>query len=380
MSLRRVSRALRAAALPGAALVMAGSVAACGASGNASGGGSAAASVQWATKNLGVPASLVTQACKEGQVTYYSLPSPNLANLLAAFEKDVPCLHVNSYAAPGGEMTAKFKAEFSAHQYRADLMENSSPVFLAQLNQLGALARYTPATAGDVPANISEPGLWYPESGNVLAIVWNTKVVTPAQQQALENIQTWKDFLNVGGLQGKVVVIDIHGGGSDQLPWYFFNQQYGPSFATDFESKFKPQLSHGIIPSSEKLAAGGVSVIFAAVESITSGFYVKGAPLQWVYPKPYLLAPNFVADLSLAPDPAAAKLLETWLLSANGQETSVQQNQSAPLTTSIADNRAFTTKDWYHRPNLNDAYVPNWTAINNALPTLEPEFEHVFGG
>ena len=338
------------------------------------------ASINWVKRNIpGFPTSLVRQACREGQVMYYALPGTGTAAVSARFPKNIPCLTISTYKAPGGQLTAKFQAEYQAHQYKADVMQNTSPVYLRSLNAEGALGNWVPPNADLVPAWLKQKGLWYVTSGNLLTVIWNTKSVDPQQQKALASIKTWKDFLKVPGLQGKVTVIDIHGGGSDQQPWYFFYSHYGAKFAQQLKDKFQPVLSHGIIPSSEQLASGGTSVIFASIESIPASYYVQGAPLQWVFPKPYLYAPNYISITAHAPHKAAAKLLEAWLLSKQGQAAYVNGGENPPLSSLVPDRRPFAKKGWYDLPSLKDAFRPNWATINKDLPSLTNKFEAVFG-
>lgn len=310
---------------------------------------------------------------------YYALPGTGTAAVSAQFPKDIPCLTISTYKAPGGQLTAKFQAEFDAHQYKADVMQNTSPVYLRHLNAEGALGRWVPPDASLVPNWLKQQGLWYVTSGNALTVMWNTKAVNHQEQKALAAIKTWKDFLKIPGLKGKVTVIDIHGGGSDQQPWYFFFTHYGAKFASQLQAKFQPVNSHGIIPSSEQLASGGTSVIFAAIESIPASYYVQGAPLQWVVPKPYLYAPNYISITSHAPHKAAAKLLEAWLLSAPGQAAYVNGGENTPVSSAVHDRRPFAKKSWYHLPSLKSAFRPNWATINKDLPTLTRKFEAVFG-
>lgn len=344
-------------------------------------GGSEAQTLAWVKKNApGTPASLVKQACAQGNATVYLQSLANVPGYVSAMEKALPCLSVSDYAAPGGVIASRFTTESQSKKYNADVIMNTSPVFLQSMIKKGYLEKYTPATAKLVPANLQKPGYWYSTTLTTLTIAWNSQAVTSQQQKQLQSIKTWKDVFNVKGLApGKMGIIDIAAGGSDELPWYYLQQAYGKNFMSKFKSQFNPEDFASIITASARLASGGTPVVFAALDGVPGGYIAKGAQIQWVYPKPYLATPLAIAMSSHAPHAAAAKLAETWMLSKAGQVQMETDNYSDPLSSAIGDNRAFAKDSWFKEAPASQDYAANWLKIQNALPSLTKQFSSVFG-
>jgi iron(III) transport system substrate-binding protein len=335
----------------------------------------------WVKRNApGLSASVVQQACKEGKAEIYVPSMANVPGYVSGIEKALPCLSVSDYSGPGGVLASRFTTETQSKKYNADVIMNTSPVFLSSMIKKGYITRFTPPTAKLVPAAFTDPGYWYSAPVTELAIAWNSSAVSSQQAKELGNIKTWHDVLKVTGLNpGQMGIIDIASGGSDELPWYYFQHAYGTSFMTKFASQFKPEVYASIITAAGRLASGGTPVVFGAVDGVVGGYITKGAQIKYVYPKPYLATPFGTALPTHAPHPAAAKLIETWILSKVGQAQMLTDNYSDPMSSAIKDTRPYAKDSWFKPAPVSGAYPANWLNIQNALPALTKKFTSAFG-
>src|SRR3546814_9827126 len=93
-------------------------------------------------ESLGIPADMVSAACKDGSMTIYSLILADEDKHPATeFGKHFPCLDVQIYAASGGAIGERYMSEFRAGTAAPDLAMTSSPAFGNRMNSGGMLDR-----------------------------------------------------------------------------------------------------------------------------------------------------------------------------------------------------------------------------------------------
>jgi len=241
------------------------------------------------------------------------------------------------------------------------------------------VANWTPPTAGNVPDGWKRSGYYYAVCTNVLTVAWNTSAVTPEQAKQLKNVKTWPDALQIEGMKGQAAVVSIKGGGTLETLWSSLYYGYGEDIFRKIAGALDPRVNGSIVPSTNQLAAGQVKMIYGAIESIPAGVQVKGAPLQWVYPTPYIVTPNFLLISSRAPHPNAARLMEAWALSKVGMATYVATSYNSPVAPGIPDRRPFARDAWFNPPDASQFKAPDWHKIEKDLPGLTQKFNSAFG-
>jgi iron(III) transport system substrate-binding protein len=333
----------------------------------------------WAEANLpGISAALVSQACTEGHLMLYAQLGPSLPALEKEFGQHFPCIKIASFQAGGSPLTERFQSEEEARKYIADIVMNSSPALIDELISDGYLAKYVPPNSSRVPQEWQDPGYYYAFGVINMVVSWNSKTVTPQQETALKGIKTWQDVLKIPGMTGKGGVVSVQAGGTDELAIYFFNTKYGPNYLKSLESTFKPTVYDSASPSYLALSKGTVSVLPYSVSLNAEQLYFEGAPIQWVFPTPSLADPLTLSISANAPDPAAARLFETWSLTAEGQEAYVKDYLVTPANPTVPNALAFTKEPWFHAPST-PYYVPPWLTIEHQLSPLTSDFTSVFG-
>jgi iron(III) transport system substrate-binding protein len=112
----------------------------------------------------------------------------------------------------------------------------------------------------------------------------------------------------------------------------------------------KPQVYESKSPMYDRLAAGEHSVVDQASQSDMGGFYQKGAPVRWVFPKPTPANLTVQTISAKAPHPNAARLFQEWAMSPEGQAAWFKVSSVASARADTVDPRKAAKADWYKEP------------------------------
>jgi ABC-type Fe3+ transport system substrate-binding protein len=334
------------------------------------------AEADYATKNLGVSADLVKQACAEGSLMFYSLIIGGEESRPAQkFGEHFPCIKINVFSASGGAIGERFMTEFRAKNAQADVMMNSSPAFGTEMISNKMLAQYTPPNADKVAPQWKEEGYWYGVGVVYIGIGYNTEEITAADKTWIDGVKTWKQVLD-NPFAGRMAMVDIRAGGSTHLPYYYFKHELGADSWKKLADE-KPTIFNGINPLGDQLAAGEFAFVpHATLDTAVNERRERGAPIAWKFPEPGLGIPYFLGIASNAPHPAASKLFMAWSLSEEGATTWVNESGMAPASSLAKDDRDVTKQDWYALPK--EIYQADWKAISDEIPSMVKEFQATF--
>jgi iron(III) transport system substrate-binding protein len=380
------ARWLRRATVVSAAAILLGTMVGCAGAGGATSAASAShasgsplsQAEAWFAKNEPqVPVSLIKKACSEGQFSLYATVNAGFPIVMKDFENDVPCIKTDLYQASGGALTTKFQTEQAAGQYNADGIVNSSAATLDQWVSNGLLAKFTPVDAKRVPAAWQTEGGWYTVGINDIVVAYNTNTLTSAQLKAIRAAKTWKDVLNLSGLQGKAGIVDIQAGGSVQLAMYTLSK-VSPKGIEDLKSTFDPQIFASAVPMANALAQGSIDLIAGGESSSIITAWTQGAPIEWIYPTPTGGIVAAYGVVAKAKHPAAAQLFESWSLTKAGQISWSKNGgfSPVPIKPAIPDERSFATESWFHAPT--NYLSVTGTQLSAAATSLTTQFNSVF--
>lgn len=338
------------------------------------------AAIAWKNAQQFVPGlskDVVDSACREGSVMLYSLVlQNNPEDVLSRFRQLFPCVVLKTFTGSSGVLAQRYSSEFQAGVRLADAVMNSSPQVGDAMADKKMLAHWTPPTGVLIPEMWKNEGYWYALGLGPLGVAWNTQLVDARQKAWLENLKSW-DQLPSAPFSSSVAIVNVRAGGTSQLPLYFMTQKYGASFVQKVAA-LKPSLFSGVNPLVERLAAGEFALALGVpCDTSVASQWLNGAPVQWIYPEPALAVPYFMAINAMAPHPNAARLLEAWSLSADGQTAWVNGAGFAPVGPAAHDQRRYSKESWYKLPR--NYYNADWHAISEQLNAEIASFDKSFG-
>jgi iron(III) transport system substrate-binding protein len=307
------------------------------------------------------PASLVTAANKEGQLTIYtSIATAGLTTgLQHAFNKVYPSISVRFVSAGSSQITGRYTTEAQSGAVQADdVLTGYSKFFPAALSAgyLAPIGSVIPNFAKTYPANgvfdDGKTGLVF-EIPNGLA--YNTDLVSGA------NIpKTFADFAKPYW-KNHLLAFDPSASPAFLQFWDMMLKTYGADVVKRVGQNIIPNSKGETLPpAAQSLAAGEGSAALLMPETTTLSLQANGAPIKFVLP-PVATGPQYALGVSAkSPDPAAAKLFAYWAFSPKGQAELTAVNSSTGLL----------------NPNKKGFYAPN----NNVSAAEESQLLSLLGG
>ena len=317
----------RAAALTGCLVAAALTLSACGSatsSTTSAAKGGVSASTATSAAQFGGMDALVKAAQKEGQLNAITLPS-NWANygvIMAAFTKKYG-IKINDENPEGSSQDEINAITTRKGQDRAPDVVDIGSAFAASGAQQGLFAPYKVATFSDIPAGQADPsGEWANDYGGYISIGCNASKVTNCPK-------TFADLLNPiykgevaldgdptqanAAFSGVFAAALANGGSLDNI-------QPG----LDYFSKLKKSGNFNPVQATQATVESGETPITIDWDYLNAGYasafkskginWVVNVPTDGVYASYYNQAIN-----KWAPHPAAARLWEEFLYSAEGQ-------------------------------------------------------------
>lgn len=265
---------------------------------------------------------LYQTALEKGQttVTVYGPGETDRKPLYERFSERFPGIKVDGVYVVGPDYAAKLEAEFASGQHVADLVQSGDTSVAGQIG-LGYFEKFDPVTAVELDRSAySDPtGTVIAASALPFGFLYNTNEIGPDEAPA-----GWDDLLDPS-LRGVMTSDDLthFGGGFSTLSHGLWDGR--------FDDSFLQQLGAQDITFQSSSAVAGTAVAtgqFALHPFYPFSFYLrdkaKGAPVEFVFPTQggVHLSPHYLALIKGAPNPEAAKLLLTWLFSAEAQQES----------------------------------------------------------
>ncbi len=224
--------------------------------------------------------ALIKAAKSEGELTFYSTPTENVANRIKdAFQKKYG-IKVQFVRGSGSNVQRRYSAEAEAGTFVADVILNAgNSVEYANFGiAKGWLEPVSSAgipvlTSGEFPAKfmmgptaIVQVAPW--------GIAYNTQKMSAADVP-----KQWSDMLNPK-FKTQIIIVDPRTSGAQIDHWSLVLDKNGEEFFAKLRAQ-NPRMYIGGVPAINALAAGEGSFQVPTILAQVRGLADKGAPLVW---------------------------------------------------------------------------------------------------
>ena len=271
------------------------------------------------------PASAITPALieaakKEGKVVWYTSVDLPLAEKVArAFEAKYPGVAVRVDRTGAERVFSRIGQEYSSNIFAVDIVNSSDAAHLIVWKRNGWLAPYVPEdVARHFPAEHKDPDGMFASFRVFLCVMgYNTDLV-----KAQDAPKSFADLLDPKWT-GKIVKAHPSYSGTILTATFQTARDIGwPYFEKLAQQKIMQVQSASDPP--KKLALGERAIMADGIEYGMFQLKESGKPVEIVYPAegtPLIVGPN--AIFKNAPNPNAARLLQSYMLSAECQQLSI---------------------------------------------------------
>jgi iron(III) transport system substrate-binding protein len=248
-----------------------------------------------------------------GSVTVYgALTTENGDAFAKAYQAAVPGSEVQVVAAGSGALMSRIAAEAKAGGVKADVILLADPTAMDGLAADGTVVGYAPPDASKLPDSLRS-------SGWVGAFTFNNVILS--RKGIAKAPKDWAD-LNNAAFKGAIEIGDPAYSGttlamvsalSDKLGWDYFKALRG--------------LNATAVQSTNTVGtdiAGGQMQVGISLDSVGRDLLAKGSPVDMVWPTSGAIPVPAPVALVKGRDSAAAKSFVDWLISPDGQATSVK--------------------------------------------------------
>ena len=264
-----------------------------------------------------VTPALVEAARKEGKVVHYTSVDLPLAEKVAkAFEAKYPGIAVRTERTGAERVFTRIAQERSSNIHACDVVQSSDAAHFVVWKREGILAPYVPEeVAQHYPAAHKDPdGLFASYRVYLCVMARNTDLV-----KAEDAPKGYRDLLDPKWA-GKIVKAHPGYSGTILTATYQTARDVGWGYFEKLAQQKIMQVQSATDPP-KKLALGERAIMADGGEYVALGLKEKGDPIEIVYPAegtPLIVGPNAV--FKNAPNPNAAKLLQAYMFSAEGQQ------------------------------------------------------------
>ena len=260
---------------------------------------------------------LVEAAKKEGKVVYYtSIDLPLAERIAKSFEAKFPGIAVRVERTGAERVFQRIGQEYASRIYAVDVVNSSDAAHFIVWKRDGILAAF-------VPEDVAK---FYPDEDKdadgmhagfrigLSVIGCNTNLVK------LEDApKSFADLLDPKW-KGKIVKAHPSYSGTIMTATYQMSRDLGWDYFDRLSKQNVLQVQSSVDPP-KKLALGERAVMADGNDFNLVQLKEQDQPVQWVYPTegaPLIVCPNAV--LKAAPNPNAARLFQSYLFSAEGQQ------------------------------------------------------------
>lgn len=279
-----------------------------------------------------VTPALIDAAKKEGKVTYYTAMDLSVAEPLAkAFETKYPGIKVVVERTGSERLYNRIGQEMASRIYKVDVVNSADAAHFLPWKRDGWLAPYVPeAVARDVPAEMTDrDGMFCNQRTHLSCIAYNSKLLAPEEAP-----KGFRDLL-LPKFAGKMVkghpgysgtIMTATQQISRELGWTYF-EQLAKQKVLQVQSATEPPKK--IVAGERAVAVDGSDYLFWMARE-------RGAPVEIVLPvEGTPLITNPMAVFKSAPNPNAARLMVSWIMSAEGQQFIVDISGQYPANRQI---------------------------------------------
>jgi iron(III) transport system substrate-binding protein len=279
-----------------------------------------------------VTEAMIDAGRKEGRVSYYTAMDLSVAEPVAkAFEAKYPGIKVNVERTGSERLYNRIAQEQASRIYKVDVVNSADAAHFLPWKRDGWLTPFvSEAVARDLPPEMADAdGMFCNQRTHLCPIAYNTKLVAPADAP-----KSFNDLLDPKYL-GKMV--KAHPGYSGTV--MTATQQIVREIGWPYLEKLAKQKILQVQSATEppkKIEAGERAI---AVDGSDYQFWMakeRGAAIEVVYPvEGTPLITNPMGIFKSAPNPNAARLLSSWIMSAEGQQFIVTLSGQYPANRQI---------------------------------------------
>jgi iron(III) transport system substrate-binding protein len=266
----------------------------------------------------------VAKAESEGKVMLYSTLLPEInARLEAAFEKAYPKIDLKIRRTVGQEISAMLDAEKKTGTDGADVVSHVNYSWMYGHVGKGYFSKPVgPSSAGPEWAGTDhlKEGVFQVSLLTGIGIAWRTDLVgNPPKSYA--------DLLKPEYGGGQIGITDAQGNPSTSTFYAWTQQQFGSDFVAKLAVQ-KPKVYATAVPAQEALLAGEIAVDAWASSVGIADAKEKGAPVEFLLPKPGFAPLNLTYMLSWSKRPNASQVLFDFMACPAGQAALAAKNIS----------------------------------------------------
>jgi iron(III) transport system substrate-binding protein len=264
--------------------------------------------------------ALIEAAKREGKVVWYTSIDLSAAERIAkAFEARYPGVPVRVERNGAERLFQRIGQEYSSRIFAVDVVNTSDAAHVIPWKRNGWLAPYVPEdVAKHFPAEHKDPdGTFASARVTLCPIAYNTNLVKPEEAPG-----SYADLLDPKWA-GKIVKAHPGYSGTILTATYQIARDIGWSYFEKLAQQRIMQVQSATDPP-KKLALGERAVMADGGEYVALQMKEKGDPLEIVYPAegtPLIVGPN--AIFQNAPNPNAARLFQSYMLTAEGQQVMI---------------------------------------------------------
>jgi iron(III) transport system substrate-binding protein len=268
-----------------------------------------------------VTPALIEAAKKEGKVVHYTSVDLPLAEKVAkAFEAKYPGISVRVERTGAERVFTRIAQERSSNIHACDVVQSSDAAHFVVWKREGILAPYVPEdVAKHYPPEHKDPdGLFASYRVYLCCMGYNTNLV-----KAEDAPKSFADILDPKW-KGKIVKAHPGYSGTILTATYQTARDLGWGYFEKLAQQGVLQVQSASDPP-KKLALGERAIMADGIEYGIFQLKEKGQPVEALYPKegtPLIVGPNGI--MKSAPNPNAARLLQSYMLSAECQQFNVE--------------------------------------------------------
>ncbi|MFL5032247.1 MAG: extracellular solute-binding protein [Xanthobacteraceae bacterium] len=264
--------------------------------------------------------AVIEAAKKEGKVVWYTSIDLSAAERIAkAFEAKFPGIPVRVERNGAERLFQRIGQEYSSNIHAVDVVNTSDAAHVIPWKRNGWLAPYVPEdVAKHFPAEHKDPdGTFASVRVTLCPIAYNTNLVKREDAP-----KSYADLLDPKWI-GKIVKAHPGYSGTILTATYQIARDVGWSYFEKLAQQKIMQVQSATDPP-KKLALGERAIMADGGEYVVLQMKENGEPIEIVYPAegtPLIVGPN--AIFRNAPNPNAARLLQSYMFTPEGQQVMI---------------------------------------------------------
>ncbi|MFL5067377.1 MAG: extracellular solute-binding protein [Xanthobacteraceae bacterium] len=264
--------------------------------------------------------AVIEAAKKEGKVVWYTSIDLSAAERIAkAFEAKFPGIPVRVERNGAERLFQRIGQEYSSNIHAVDVVNTSDAAHVIPWKRNGWLAPYVPEdVAKHFPAEHKDPdGTFASVRVTLCPIAYNTNLVKREDAP-----KSYADLLDPKWV-GKIVKAHPGYSGTILTATYQIARDVGWSYFEKLAQQKIMQVQSATDPP-KKLALGERAIMADGGEYVVLQMKENGEPIEIVYPAegtPLIVGPN--AIFRNAPNPNAARLLQSYMFTPEGQQVMI---------------------------------------------------------